>query len=67
LWDKWRCVVAHPALCLDLKLVCVGTRSAGYQQPKFDFFKTHKNLYMGPFCVSNMEFWLYDQEIRRFD
>jgi hypothetical protein len=28
----WRRVGAHPALCLDVKLVCRGTRSAGYRQ-----------------------------------
>jgi hypothetical protein len=30
--DMWRCVAAHPALYLDLKLIRGGTRSAGYRQ-----------------------------------
>jgi hypothetical protein len=34
-------------------------------EPKFDFL-THKNLYTGPLCVTDLEFELYDQEIRNF-
>jgi hypothetical protein len=29
--DTWWCVVAHPTLCLDLKLVCERARSTGYR------------------------------------
>jgi hypothetical protein len=28
----WLCVDAHPATCLDLRLICSGTRSVGYRQ-----------------------------------
>jgi hypothetical protein len=34
LQDMWRRVGAHPAPCLDLKIVREGTRSAGYLQQK---------------------------------
>jgi hypothetical protein len=32
LWGTWHRAGAHPAPCLDLKLICRGTRSAGYRQ-----------------------------------
>jgi hypothetical protein len=31
-----------------------------------NLFKTHKNLYTGPLCVTDLEFELYDQEIQSF-
>jgi hypothetical protein len=31
-YDTWQCVDACPTTCLDLKLVCRGTWSAGYRQ-----------------------------------
>jgi hypothetical protein len=33
---------------------------------KFEFFNTHKNFYMGPLCVTNIEYELYEQEICSF-
>jgi hypothetical protein len=31
-----------------------------------NFFKTNKNLYMGPLCVSDLEYGIYDQKIWSF-
>jgi hypothetical protein len=33
----WQRVDARPALCLDLELVCGGTRSSGCQQSRYPF------------------------------
>jgi hypothetical protein len=35
-------------------------------EPKFEIFKTHKNIYTEPLWVSDPEFGLYDQEIWSF-
>jgi hypothetical protein len=32
-----------------------------------NLFKTHKTLYTGPLCVTDMEYELYEQKIRSFD
>jgi hypothetical protein len=34
---------------------------------KIYFFKTRKNLYMGPLYVTDPEYCIYDQEIYSFD
>jgi hypothetical protein len=33
---------------------------------KFEFFKTHKNSYMGPLYITDLEYVGNDQEIRSF-
>jgi hypothetical protein len=33
-----------------------------YEQ-KFDFFKTRKNSYTGPLCITDLEYRGYDHEI----
>jgi hypothetical protein len=35
-------------------------------EPKFKFCKTHKNLYTGPLCITNLEYGLYDEDIQNF-
>jgi hypothetical protein len=35
-------------------------------EPKFKFCKTHKNLYTGPLCITNLEYGLYDKDIQNF-
>jgi hypothetical protein len=35
-------------------------------EPKFIFFKAHKNLYTGQLSVTNSKYGLYNQEIRSF-
>jgi hypothetical protein len=34
LQGTWQCVDARPTICLDLRLVCRGTQSVGYQQTR---------------------------------
>jgi hypothetical protein len=33
----------------------------------FDFFKTCKNAYTRPLCITDPEYGIHDQEIRSFD
>jgi hypothetical protein len=33
---------------------------------KFEFFKTHKNSYMGPLYITYLEYGAYDQQIQSF-
>jgi hypothetical protein len=35
-------------------------------EPKFKKFKIHKNFYMGPLCITDLEFGLHDQENLKF-
>jgi hypothetical protein len=40
----WQCVDARPALCLDLELVCGGTRSSWCRQTEIVFGVTNSNI-----------------------
>jgi hypothetical protein len=54
LWDTWRCVVTHPTICLDLKLVRGSIRPTGYihnlittnktQACRYEVILEHNNL-----------------------
>jgi hypothetical protein len=33
---------------------------------KFDFFKTHKNSYTGPLCITDPQYVGHDREIQSF-
>jgi hypothetical protein len=35
-------------------------------EPKYDFFKTHKNLYTGLLCITDRKYEIHDQEIQSF-
>jgi hypothetical protein len=37
-----------------------------YMRQNMKFFKTHKNLYTRPLCLTDPEYELYDQEVRSF-
>jgi hypothetical protein len=45
LWDTWRCVVAHPTICLELKLVRGGIRPTGYRHNLITTNKTQACRY----------------------
>jgi hypothetical protein len=35
-------------------------------EPKFENFKTHKNLYTRPLCITDLGYGLHGQEISTF-
>jgi hypothetical protein len=35
-------------------------------EQNFDFFKNHKNSYVGPLCITDLEYGGHAQEIRSF-
>jgi hypothetical protein len=49
----------HFSIKLKAKPLCISSQN-------LEFLKTHKNLYIGPLCVTDPKFGLYDQEIRYF-
>jgi hypothetical protein len=50
------------------KLVIFGNRSPTTTdfERKFEFFKTHKNSYTGPFCITYLGYGCQNQEILSF-